>query len=212
MPTPPDSVDKAYSIMKASYIDALTNNAADALIAGEVRASKLLRIPLNFSLINSRAVSATRAYREDMIRFGGSEVTKIIDGTPVRKFEPWLNDMIARDQGQVADIIQTAIGKGTGIRDIEKALNDVFTAGEHNARLTAYQETKALYQRGTMDRFAHENVQQGIWHHMDPQNNPREEHQALDGKVFDLDDPIWYELELYNCHCWCEPALIFRGG
>ena len=204
----PDSIGKAYEVMKASYIAALTANAAEALIAGEVRASKLLRIPLNFNLINSRAVSATRAYREDMIRFGGSEVTKIVNGVPVRKFEPWLNDMVARDQGRVADIIQNAISRGTLP---EKELAEVFAQGEHNAKLTVYQETKALYNRGTMERFAHENVQQGIWHHMDPQENPREEHQELDDKVFDLDDPIWNELELFNCKCWCEPVLNFGG-
>lgn len=211
MTPPPDSIGKAYENLKRSYIDALTNNAAEALIAGEVRASNLLRIPLNFNLINSRAVTATRAYREDMIRFGGSEVTKIVNGVPTRQFEPWLQDMVARDQERVSEIIQNAISRGSSIRDTEKALQEVFTQGEHNARLTAYQETKALYNRGTMDRYAHENVQQGIWHHMDPQDNPREEHQELNGKVFDLDDPIWYEQELYNCKCWCEPVLIFLG-
>ena len=40
---------------------------------------------------------------------------------------------------------------------------------------------------------------------MDPQDNPREEHQARDGEVYSLDDPIWNDLEDFNCHCWMEP-------
>jgi SPP1 gp7 family putative phage head morphogenesis protein len=209
MAPPPDSIDKAYQIMKASYIDTLTNNAADALIAGEVRASNLLRIPLNFNLINSRAVSATLDYRQTLERFGGSDVTEIgEDGVARRVFKPWLNDMIQSDKERVGQIIQDAVKQGTLP---EKALEDVFTAREHDAALTAYQETKALYNKGTFDRFSHESVQQATWKHMDPQPDPREEHQALDGQVFDLDDPIWAELDLPNCHCRAIPVLPVGG-
>ena len=207
MAPPPDSIDKAYQIMKASYIDTLTNNAADALIAGEVRASNLLRIPLNFNLINSRAVSATLDYRQTLERFGGSDVTEIgEDGVARRVFKPWLNDMIQSDKDRVGQIVQDAVKQGTLP---EKALEEVFANQEHNATLTAYQETKALYNKGTFDRFSHESVQQATWKHMDPQPDPREEHQALDGQVFDLDDPIWALLDEPNCHCQAIPVLNF---
>lgn len=208
MAPPPDSIDKAYQIMKASYIDTLTNNAADALIAGEVRASNLLRIPLNFNLINSRAVSATLDYRQTLERFGGSDVTEIgEDGVARRVFKPWLNDMIQSDKERVGQIIQDAVKQGTLP---EKALEEVFANQEHNAALTAYTETKTLYNKGTFNRFHSEGVQRGIWHHMMPQDQPREEHMDLDGKIFDLDDEIWNELSLPYCHCWCEPVLV--GG
>lgn len=208
MVPPPDTIDRAYEIMKAAYIETLTANAADALIAGEVRASNLLGIGLNFNLINSRAVSATRDYRETLERFGGGDVTVIgSDGIARRQFVPWLDDMVQADKERVGQIIQGAMRTG---KLPEKELAAVFTNREHNAALTAYQETKALYNKGTFDRFAHEQVRQGIWHHMDPQANPREDHQALDGKVFDLDDPVWNLLNEYNCHCWCEPVIIGR--
>jgi len=209
MAPPPDSIDKAYQILKASYIDTLTNNAADALIAGEVRASNLLRIPLNFNLINSRAVSATLDYRQTLERFGGSDVTEIgEDGVGRRVFKPWLNDMIQSDKERVGQIVQDAVKQGTLP---EKALEEVFANQEHNAALTAYQETKALYNKGTFDRFSHESVQQATWKHMDPQADPREDHQALDGQVFDLDDPVWAELDLPNCHCRAIPVLPVGG-
>lgn len=211
MVPPPDTIDRAFELMKAGYIDTLTNNAADAFVAGEVRASRQLGIGLNFSLINSRAVSLTRAYRETLERFGGSDVT-IVDeaGRISRQFKPWLNDAVKADKEQIGAIIDDAIRTGKPLRQVEEALDEVFAMREHNAALTAYQETKALYNKGTMQRFAHENVQRGIWHHMDPQQDPREEHQALDGKVFDLSDPVWDLLNEPNCHCWCEPVIVGR--
>jgi SPP1 gp7 family putative phage head morphogenesis protein len=204
----PDSIDKAYQIMKASFITSLTSNAAEALTAGEVRASNLLRIPLNFNLINSRAVSATLDYRQTLERFGGSDITVIENGIAKRVFKPWLNDMIDSDKERVGQIIQDAMRSG---QVPEQALKDVFAMGEHSARLVARTETKALYNKGTFERFNHENVQRGVWHHMDPQKDPREEHQALDGRVFDLDDPVWSLLDEPNCHCWCEPVLNLGG-
>jgi SPP1 gp7 family putative phage head morphogenesis protein len=200
MTPPPDTVDKAYQILKASYIDTLTNNAADALIAGEIRASNLLRIPLNFNLINSRAVSATLDYRQTLERFGGSTIQG--------KFVPWLNDSIQSKREAVGEIVQEAMKTG---QLPEKALDAIFTQQEHDAALVAYQETKRLYVKGSMDRYAHEHVQQAEWVHLDPQEDPRPEHQELNGQVFDLDDPIWQELEAYNCHCYARPILPLGG-
>ena len=211
MAPPPDTLDRAYEVMKRSYIETLTQQAAESFIAGEVRASNIMGIALNFHLINSRAVSATLDYRQTLERFGGSDVTEIgPDGIARRVFKPWLDDAVRADKEQIGAIIDGAIREGTPLKQVEQALDEVFAMREHNAALTAYQETKALFNKGTMQRFAHENVQRGIWHHMDPQLNPREEHQELGGKVFDLSDPVWNELDLPNCHCYCEPVIEGR--
>jgi hypothetical protein len=210
MAPPPDTIDKAYQIMKSSFIDALTNNAADALIAGEVRASNLLRIPLNFNLINSRAVSATLDYRQTLERFGGSDITVIgEDGIARRVFKPWLSDMIDADKERVGSIIQDAMKNGTVP---EKELADVFAMQEHSAKLVAKVETKALYNKGTFERFNHERVQRGVWRSPGPHENPRDWHEEMDGKEFDLDDPVWAELDLPNCHHYCEPVINFGGN
>jgi len=206
MAPPPDTIDKAFDAMKSAYTDTLTSNATDALIDGDVRAINQLRIPLNFSLVSSRAVEATKNYRETLVRLGGSEVTEIVHGRPVRVFKPWLKEAIESDREEIGKIVRDAIETGKPLKQVEEALDEVFAMREHNAKLTAYQETKALYNKGTMDRFADEGIARGIWHHQDPQIDPREEHQELDGQTFDLDDPVWDLLNEYNCHCWCEPV------
>ena len=209
MPSP-DTTPDAFDILKAAFVETLAANAADAFVAGEVRAVRQMGVALNFNLINSRAVEATRNYQETLVRFGGSEVTEIVHGRPVRVFKPWLKDAIESDKEEIGKIVRDAIETGKPLKQVEQALDEVFAMREHNAKLTAYQETKALLNKGTMDRFADEQVTRGIWHHMDPQQDPREDHQELDGKTFDLDDPVWDLMNEYNCHCWCEPVIVGR--
>ena len=211
MTSPPDTIDKAFELMTAAYIETLVENAADAFIAGEVRASNIMRVGLNFNLINSRAVSSTLDYRQTLERFGGSDVTEIgADGVARRVFKPWLKDAATADKETIGAIIEDGIRTGKPLKQIEQALDEVFSMREHNAKLTAYQETKALYNKGTMQRFAHENVQRGIWRSPGPHENPREDHESWDGNVYDLSDPIWNELDLFNCHHYCEPVIIGR--
>jgi len=213
MTPPPDTIDRAFELMKAGYIETLVSNAADAFVAGEVRASRQLGIGLNFSLINSRAVSLTRAYRETLERFGGSDVT-IVDeaGRISRQFKPWLNDAVRADKEQIGKIIDNAIREGKPLREVEQALDEVFAMREHDARSTAFRETKMLFNKGTDDRFRSVGIRRAIWHHMDPQQNPRPEHQARDGQVYDIDDPVWYEQDLWYCRCWKEPILEGAAG
>jgi SPP1 gp7 family putative phage head morphogenesis protein len=215
MTTPPASnaINAALVTMQIGMIGALTDNAAEAMIAGDVAATLKLKIPLNFHIISSRAVAATQDYRTTLERLGGSDVTEVgEDGVARRVFKPWLKDAIESDRKELGQIIQDGVKKGTPLKELEKQIGAVFDNREINAKLAAFQETKALYNKGSFDRYNEMNVQQGIWHHMDPQPNPREEHQDLDGQVFDLDDPIWFELDLPYCHCRCEPVLSVGGG
>lgn len=208
----PDTLDLALELFGKQMIETLTDNAVDAVIAGQVVATHQMGVALNMHLVSSRAVELSRTYRTSLERFGGSEVTKMINGRPTRVFEPWLKDGIAADKERIGQIIADGVERGTPLKELEKQLDEVFAMREHNAKLTAYQETKALYNAGTIDRYKEENVQRGEWVHMDPQNDPREDHQDLDGKVFDIDDPIWDELNLPNCHCRMRPVLVGAAG
>jgi SPP1 gp7 family putative phage head morphogenesis protein len=139
------------------------------------------------------------------VRFGGSEVTEIVNGRPVRVFKPWLKDAIESDKEEIGKIVRDAIETGKPLKQVEGALDEVFAMREHNTRTTAFTETKALYNKGTFSRYKDEQILRGRWRHMDPQINPREEHQDRDGQIYDLTDPVWSEQDLPFCHCWCEP-------
>lgn len=179
------------------YGNALAYSASEAYLSGQFRASRLLRIPFSFHLVNLEAIARVANYKHDLITKGGS----VIDG----EFKPWLKDMAEEARNRVTQVVEEGIKNGTPLQQVKKALDEVFTLQEHKSKLVAYQETRRLFNMGGMDRFKGEGIQQATWIHQDPQENPRLEHQALDGKVFDLDDPIWGELDAYNCHCWAKP-------
>jgi SPP1 gp7 family putative phage head morphogenesis protein len=182
------------------YGNALAFSASEAYLSGQFRASRLLRIPFSFHLVNLEAIARVANYKHDLITKGGS----VIDG----EFKPWLKDMAEEARNRVTQVVEEGIKNGTPLQQVKKALDEVFTMQEHKSQLVAYQETRRLFNEGTSDRFRDEGIEEFIWHHMDPQNDPRPEHQEWDGQVFTADSLP--SLDEYNCHCWIEPVTGHR--
>jgi SPP1 gp7 family putative phage head morphogenesis protein len=195
-------ISAAAEELMGDTIKALTRGAVTSSIEGQGHAAASLGIELNFNLVNSYAVKKATDYRNLLVKKGGS----LING----EFKPWLKDMIKADRTAVSDIITKALSKegGSTPRDIRKELETVFTKQEHNSALVAYQETRRLLNEGTNQRWTDEGIEEGIFHHLDPQLNPRPEHQAMEGRIVRINDPVIQAmLNDYNCHCWIEPLI-----
>lgn len=188
--------------MLESYAGALTFAATEAYISGQYRASRLIRIPFSFNLVSLEAINRIGNYKHDLIYKGGS----VIDG----EFKPWLSDMGKTARDRVTQAIEEGIRNGTPLPQVRSKLEEVFTMQEHHSQLVAYQETRRLFTQGTMDRFKDEGIEEFVWHHMDPQENPRPEHQAWDGQTFTID--TLPSLDEYNCHCWVSPVTGHGKG
>lgn len=208
---PPEAIERiiatAASNLRKDTVEALTRGSVIASVEGQEHAASTLGIPLDFNLVNSYAVRKATDYRDLLARTGGS----MING----EFKPWLADAIKADRQAVSDIVTKAISKegGSTLRNIRKGLDEVFTQGEHNSALVAYQETRRLLNDGTFDRYADEGITRGIYHHLPGQLDPRPEHEAMDGKEVDINDPeIRAMLNEYNCHCWIEPIIPGVAG
>lgn len=203
MTPPPEALERiittAAETLKQDTIKTLTRTSVVASAEGQEFAASSLGIGLNFNLVNSYAVRKAVEYRDLLIRKGGS----MIGG----EFKPWLKDAIAADREAVSNIITTGIKEGKTAVEVRKELDTVFTQGEHNSALVAYQETKRLLSDGTDARWKNEGIEEAEWIHMDPQPDPRPEHQELDGQVFPLDDPIWRKQDEYHCHCRKRPII-----
>jgi len=186
-------------------IRALTRGAVISSVEGQEHGAQTLGIQLNFTLVNSYAVEKARDYRDLLTSKGGS----MIDG----EFVPWLKDAVAADRKTVSDIVINGLKAGKPPSQLRKELETVLSAQEHNSALVAYQETRRLLNDGTNDRWTNEGIERAIYHHLDPQLDPRPEHQAMDGKVVDINDPeIQAMLNDYSCHCWLEPIIPEAGG
>lgn len=160
---------------------------------------------LNFNLINSHSVALGKIYKETLIKRGGSDITEIgEDGTACRVFNPWLADASLADRERIADIIISSIKTGNHPKSVGKELKMIPVMSGLDTNRIAEREIKYLLVAGTMDRFASENIQQGTWHTLDI---GEKNHIGLNGKVFDLDDPVWNMLYQDECKCYCEPVL-----
>ena len=209
MVPPPEALDHIISFaaetLKTDTIKALTEGAVMSSIEGQEHAASGVGASFNFNLVNSYAIRKVREYRDLLVNKGGS----MING----EFKPWLDDMIAADRQAVTDIVTKGIEAGKPLRDLRKDLDQVFVQGEHNSALVAYQETRRLLNDGTKQRWSDEGIRQAIFHHLDPQIDPRPEHQAMNGRVVEIDDPeIQAMLNDYNCHCWLEPIIAGTPG
>jgi SPP1 gp7 family putative phage head morphogenesis protein len=195
------------------FVDALTTTAAESHISGQQRAVR--QIPgasLDFRLMNTLAVRATKPYREELIRFGGSDVpVRQRDGTWKQEFKPWLWDATEEVRQRVGDIIQNAVAEGKSRRDVAREIDEYTSELDKNADLIAFNEIKKNFVQGERDRYQEEGIQSRVWRHLDPQVNPREEHIALDGQEFSIDDPVWTELLEPYCHCWDEPVIEYAA-
>jgi SPP1 gp7 family putative phage head morphogenesis protein len=206
---PPEALDHIISFaaetLKTDTIKALTEGAVMSSIEGQEYAASGVGATFNFNLVNSYAIRKAREYRDLLVNKGGA----MING----EFKPWLDDMIAADRQAVTDIVTKGIEAGKPLRDLRKDLDQVFVQGEHNSALVAYQETRRLLNDGTKQRWSDEGIRQAIFHHLDPQLDPRPEHQAMNGRVVEIDDPdIQAMLNDYNCHCWLEPIIAGTPG
>jgi len=162
-------------------------------------------MPLKFNLINSHAVTLGKVYKETLIKRGGSDITEIgADGIARRVFNPWLTDVTPSDRERIAHVIISAIETGKPLKAVAKELKTISAMSGHDTDRIAYQETKYLLTAGTMARLKSEHIQQGVWNTLDP---GEKEHVDLNGKVFDLDDPIWNMLYQDGCRCYCSPVL-----
>jgi len=162
---------------------------------------------ISFHLVNREAVAVGKIWAERLIKSGGSDITKVgDDGIARRVFDPWLANSTIADRERIAEIITSSIKTGELLKSVAKKLNKISAIQNHDVNLIVFQETRFLLYSGTMQRFRNEGIQECIWHTIDKQEK---EHFELDGKTFDLDDPIWNRMYEMKCKCWCEPLTRY---
>lgn len=163
---------------------------------------------LSFNLVNSRSVAIGKIWKERLVRDGGSDITEIgDDGVARRTFNPWLQNASKEDRARIGDIIVNAVESGATIKKIAKELKTISIMKDLDSELIAFRETRFLFLSGTMQRYTDEHIQQGTWIAIDPQET---RHIQMNGKAYDIDDPIWNELYIDGCKCRCEPMLHFH--
>jgi len=155
------------------------------------------------SLAVPDACAAGKKYRDRLVRDGGSDIlVKGEDGTICPKFHAWLADAGPEAREHAADLILSSFEAATPFKEVGKELRKITGLCNRKSYALARRELRRLKHEHEFSRFRVEGVRQGVWK-LDLEEGT---HTVLKGKIFGLDDPVWRELDLEGCVCWCEPV------
>jgi hypothetical protein len=158
-----------------------------------------------FHLVNSNAVAVGKTWRDRLVRDGGSDVSEIgPDGKVHRGFKKWLATASLEERELIGDLILSSISTGRPWREVAKKLESFPSMKDLDINEIVAREIRFIFNSGNVNRFVDEGIKQGEWSCIDPLE---ERHKKMDGKCYDLDDPIWAELYIEGCSCSFGPVI-----
>jgi len=153
-------IDKAFDELDKALITTLTAQSVVAHIAGDLKTQKKLGIKVSFNLVKSAATEYGKEYKRLLVdRGGGMVVDK--DGKLV--FKDWIAQSSKESREKVADIINTGIKEGKGVRETKKDLKEFFNQRKNHAELVARTETAKAQSIATTNRLIEQGIEQVQW-------------------------------------------------
>lgn len=124
--------------------------------------------------------------------------------------------------GQVQGGVMRGITQGLGLKQIMPLMNRLYKSNARKAELTAQDQVRKTYSNITTHRMASIGMTKYEWVHSGGGMHPRKEHLALNGKIFDINDPpvigVMYGQEvrgepglLPNCRCVKRVIVSFEN-
>lgn len=107
---------------------------------------------------------------------------------------------------------------GSGSKTLLDEIRDIGGVTEKRANFIAVDQTRKITTAANYERMKSAGIRKAIWHHSAGSAEPRELHQRLDGKVFELDNPPVIDEktgerglpgQLPNCKCFWTPVIDF---
>lgn len=194
MPVNEAELDKVFDELDAALIDTLTANAVVSHIAGDLKTQKDLGIKTSFSLVKSDAAKYGREYKKLLVDRGGGFI--VDDGR--FKFKAWFSQSTKESRAKVADIINTGISEGKGVRETEKELREYFNQRKRHAELVARTETAKVQSIATTTRLKEQGIEQVQWVTAEDER-VRSSHAERHLKVY----PVGNHPELGEPNCRC---------
>ena len=123
--------------------------------------------------------------------------------------------------GDVQGAVMRSITTGNGLADLLPYLNQKYDQNIRHARNVAMDQTRKAYTSINRERMKAVGVKQFKWLHIGGSQHPREDHVAMSGKVYSLDDPPYIgtmgDKKVYGfpgtlpyCRCVMRPVISFE--
>ena len=116
-------------------------------------------------------------------------------------------------RARIANAVFNGVAAQTPVEEVAREISNGLALSKKRALRVAKDQTSKAVKALNRFRIEEAGFKSGTWEHLAGQLHPRLHHQARDKKVYRLDDPIWGELMLPNCHCQVgpPPLLLVRG-
>jgi SPP1 gp7 family putative phage head morphogenesis protein len=129
-------------------------------IAGDLAVQKQLGIKTSFNLVKSAATEYGKEYKRLLVDRGGG---MIVDKEGKLVFKDWFAQSSKANREAVADIINTGIKEGKGVRETEKDLKQFFNQRKRHAELVARTETAKAQSIATTNRLIEQGIENVQW-------------------------------------------------
>lgn len=121
--------------------------------------------------------------------------------------------------GDVQGAVMRSITTGNGLADLVPFLNEKYDQNIRHARNVAMDQTRKAYTSINRERMAAVGVKRFKWLHIGGSQHPREDHVAMSGQVYSLDDPPVIDKrtgerglpgQAIFCRCVMRPIVSFE--
>lgn len=123
--------------------------------------------------------------------------------------------------GAVQGDVMRAITEGQGLAELVPKLQLRYQAADRHAQLTAQDQVRKAYGNITAAKMRGLGIKRFEWVHSGGGQHPRKDHQRMNGKIYELDNPPligrMYGEDVYgkpgdlpNCRCTMRPILDFN--
>lgn len=153
-------IDDAFTVLEASLVTVYTASAVRAHIAGDLATQRQLGIKTSFSLVKSAATEYGKEYKTLLVDRGGGYV---VNDAGQFVFKAWFKESNLANREKVADIINTGIKEGKGVRETRNDLKEFFNQRKGHAELVARTETAKVQGIATTTRLKEQGIDQEQW-------------------------------------------------
>lgn len=198
---------------------------ASAANAAGVDVAPYLAVPTGITAIPNRATrritaSGLRAAAREAVRVqrgivgavsGLSGIDAVL-GNAVAANASLVRSVSEQARARIANAVFNGVAAQTPVEEVAREISKGLALSKKRVLRIAKDQTSKATKALSRFRIEEAGFKSGTWEHLAGQLHPRLHHQARDKKVYRLDDPIWSELALPNCHCQVgPPPLLVRG-
>jgi len=187
-------IDDAFTVLEASLVTVYTASAVRAHIAGDLATQKQLDIKTSFNLVKSAATEYGKEYKTLLVDRGGGYV---VDKEGKLVFKNWFVQSSKESREKVADIINTGIKEGKGVRETQQDLKKYFNQRKGHAEMIARTETSKVQSIATTNRLLEQGIEHVQWITAEDER-VRHSHAERHNKIYKTGTIYTGE---FNCRC-----------